>query len=88
MSEVETLIKGRIQCRTTEIFRELEHLANEEMLRKLHLFSLEKERQNDDEPNYSLNRGHRNMEPEPPLRYTVKGQKPTRGFLIRHEERG
>lgn len=29
-----------------EMFRKLEHLTNEKMLRELHLFSLEKERQN------------------------------------------
>ena len=51
VNEVETLIKWRVHCRTTETFRELEHLTNEEMLRELRLFSLEKEKQNGGEPN-------------------------------------
>lgn len=51
MNEVETLIKWRVHCKTTETFRGLEHLRNEGTLRELHLFSLEKERQNGGEPN-------------------------------------
>jgi len=51
MNEVEMLLKWRVHWRTTETFRDLEHLTNEEMLKELHLFSLEKERQNGGEHN-------------------------------------
>lgn len=51
MNEAEMLIKWRVHCWTTETFRDLEHQTSEETLRELHLFSLEKERQNGGEPN-------------------------------------
>lgn len=69
------LMKWRIQCRTTEVVRELEHLTDK-MLRDLGLFSLEKERRRGGNLTNSglllLNRGYRKWIQTLPLRYPVK----------------